>query len=58
MQNQNTSGKGTNETAAPVARTQSAYSPEVEARRADYEQLAEAFVHMVTIEISGACRTT
>ncbi|MBA2645819.1 MAG: hypothetical protein H0U81_03365 [Pyrinomonadaceae bacterium] len=58
MRNQNTSGKGTNETAAPVARTQSAYSPEVEARRADYEQLAEAFVHMVTIEISGACRTT
>ncbi len=38
-------------TASLKADSQSAYSPEVEARRADYERLAEAFVHMVTLEM-------
>ncbi len=50
MQIQNTSGKGTNETASPVARAQSAYSPEVEARRAHYEQLAAAMLAMIELE--------
>ncbi len=50
MRNQNTSGKGTRKTAPPVARAQSAYCPEVEARRAHYEQLAAAMLAMIELE--------
>ncbi|HZS08714.1 MAG TPA: hypothetical protein VFD58_28020 [Blastocatellia bacterium] len=31
------------------------YAPEVEARRADYERLAEGLIHMMELESGGGC---